>query len=357
MTATVTLFVPDLNHTVETIAFYLTHGADCRIRIVTNFKADDGGEDPWCLHRLKTTHCELVRIGSPPEESDLFIFGLIRHGKMSNEVMLWRRKSLAAAFLISGIFYDNYKNRLRELVRSWPHYLGASHAIYQRSPVARWQTFPFYGQRPVYYSPYLHPEFFVSTKLDKAFGVVKSSEQRRFRLGFLGNGQPAARAARLAQCRQAIDEAGLTLVGDDLKPVNGRDQALWVEYGGPVSRGSNGLEPSIYLHTLTDLDFCISPPGYEPYTHRTVEAIVRGSVPILAEPRAYDLDLRDGENCIIVNDNNWLQATRRALDLLPSDVLRMRRAVLALREERLVPAVAGERFCTQLLANVSGTPL
>ena len=76
---------------------------------------------------------------------------------------------------------------------------------------------------------------------------------------------------------------------------------------------------------------------------------MRGSVPIVAEPRAYDLDLRDGENCIVVRDNNWLEATRRALGMPQSEVVRLRHSVLALREERLVPNVAAERFCLQLL--------
>ena len=210
----------------------------CHVRIVTKYEGDEKGEHPWSLDRLKATNCELVQIGSPPKESDLFIFGLIRHGNIPNEVMFWRSKSVATAFLVSGIFYGNYKNRLRELVRSWPHFLGASCAIYQRSPVARWRTFPFYGQKPVYYSPYLHPQFFVPTELSKAFSVVKSSGHRRFRLGFLGNGQPAARAAPLAQCRQAIDEANLTVIGRDLRSVSSTDQALWVEYGGSEFDGA-----------------------------------------------------------------------------------------------------------------------
>jgi hypothetical protein len=350
MTATITVFAPDLNHTVETIVFYLTHGgASCRVRIVTRFDGDDRGEHPWSLHRLKITNCELVEVGSPPKESDLFIFSLIRHGNIPNEVAVWRAKSAAAAFLLSDIFCDDYKDRLHELVRSWPHYLGASRAIYRHSAVPRWRTFPFYRQKPVYYSPYLHPQYFMPADLSNAFSVIKSSEQRRFRLGFLGNCQPPRRAAELAQCRQAIDEAGITVIGSNLESIDSTNQAVWAEYGGSDSTGPNGLDPSAYLRILANMDFCISPPGWDRYTHRTVEAIVRGSVPILAEPRAYDLGLRDEENCIIVNDGNWLEATRRALGMPQSEVLRLRSSVLALREERLLPNIVAEHFCSQLL--------
>src|SRR5262249_47652611 len=124
MSPTITVFALDLNHTVETIALYLTHGRNCRVRIVTNFKRDDTSEHQWSFYRLERTNCELVEIGSPPKESDLFIFNLVRHGHIPTEVTAWRAKSAEAAFLLSGIFYEDYKDRLRELVRSWPHYLG-----------------------------------------------------------------------------------------------------------------------------------------------------------------------------------------------------------------------------------------
>jgi hypothetical protein len=112
-----------------------SHGRDdcCCVRIVTNFKSDDTGEHPWSLCRLERTNCELVEIASPPKKSDLFIFNLVRPGHIPTEVTAWRAKSAEAAFLLSSIFYEYYKDRLRALVRSWPHYLDASHAIYRRT--------------------------------------------------------------------------------------------------------------------------------------------------------------------------------------------------------------------------------
>jgi hypothetical protein len=347
LTATITLFAPALNHTVETIAFYLRHGSSCRVRIVTNFEGDNTSEHPWALYRLERTNCEIVQIGSPPRESNLFIFNLVRHGRVPNEVTAWRAKSTETAFLLSGIFYEHYKDRLRELVRSWPHYFGASRAIYQRSRMARWQTFPFYRQKPVYYSPYLHPQYFLPEELSNAFGAVKRAEQRRFRLGFLGGQQPPRRSAQLAQCRQAIDEAGITIVRSNFGSSEGANKAAWLEIGG--SETTVAVDPSEYLHILADMDFCVSPPGWGRYSHRTVEAIVRGAVPILSDASAYDLDLRDGENCIIVSDGNWREATRRALVMSQSEVVRLRNSVLALREERVAPNIAAECFCSQLL--------
>jgi len=62
---------------------------------------------------------------------------------------------------------------------------------------------------------------------------------------------------------------------------------------------------------------------------------VRGSVTILTEPDVYNLDLRDGENCILVNNGDWLEATRRALAM----------------PQRLTPDTVAQHCCSQLLAN------
>src|SRR5262249_34632399 len=244
----------------------------------------ENSEHPWALRRLKRTNCELVEIGSPPQESDLLIFSLVRYDRIPNELTAWKTKAAATAFLLSDIRYDDHKDRLRELVRSWPHYLTASLAIYRHSPTAWWRNFPFYLQKPVYFTHYLHPHYFVPAELSNAFSEVANTERRRFRLGFLGNSQPPRRAVQLAQCRQAIHEAGVTVIGPKLESSDSKNQAVWIEYGGPGWTGLHGIDPTAYLRVLTDMDFCISPPGWGWYTHRTVEAIVRGSVPILAEP-------------------------------------------------------------------------
>jgi hypothetical protein len=47
------MFAPALNHTVETIAFYLTRGSNCRVRIVTNFKGDETSELPARENELR----------------------------------------------------------------------------------------------------------------------------------------------------------------------------------------------------------------------------------------------------------------------------------------------------------------
>ena len=127
-------------------------------------------------------------------------------------------------------------------------------------------------------------------------------------------------------------------------------QGVWVEYGNHESSGPRGLEPMEYMALLADMDFCISPPGWGlNWTHRTVEALVRGAIPIIEDPQLYSLGLRDGETCLLVKNNDWAEATRRALAMPAAEVLRMRRLVLALRAERLTMERAAAAFRRDLL--------
>ena len=72
-------------------------------------------------------------------------------------------------------------------------------------------------------------------------------------------------------------------------------------------------------------------------------------MPIIEDPERYDLAFRDHANCIIASPNGWAEAVQKALNLPENEVLRMRRNVLALREDRLLPEKAISHFNSQLL--------
>jgi hypothetical protein len=164
--------------------------------------------------------------------------------------------------------------------------------------------------------------------------------QRKYRVAFIGNRQPPERLTKLMQCRDAL--------------VGAERQTYWHEYGGQESTGPRRLEPTQYMRVLSDTDFCISPPGWgDLYAHRTVEALIRGSIPIIDDPHNYDLEFRNKQNCILANRHDWGTAIRTALSMSDPEVLRMRRNVLALREERLLPNKAVDRFCSQIFRRVS----
>ena len=60
---------------------------------------------------------------------------------------------------------------------------------------------------------------------------------------------------------------------------------FWHEYSdaSPI-----GLDPAEFVRRLTDSDFTLCPRGYSRVTHRPVEALLRGSVPVIA---ADEIDL------------------------------------------------------------------
>jgi hypothetical protein len=159
---------------------------------------------------------------------------------------------------------------------------------------------------------------------------------RRWRLGFLGNYQsPPDRMMRLTQCKDAL--------------VDAEHRVNWHEYGPETAL--RGLDPMDYMQALSEIDFCISPPGWLPWTHRTIEAMVSGSIPIIEDPQHYQfLELRDVENCIVAKSNEWGVAVRRALSMSEEDIRRIRRKVAGIRQEQLLPQKAIERFRSQLFA-------
>src|SRR5262249_51778236 len=93
---------------------------------------------------------------------------------------------------------------------------------------------------------------------------------------------------------------------------------------------------------------CISPPGWGAFTHRTIEALVRGSIPIIEDPRVYGLELRDNDNCIIARPDDWGAAVQRALKMDEEEIRRIRRNVIGLREKQLLDDRAVEHFESQL---------
>lgn len=341
----VSFFYPRLNHLGETLAYYFIHQG-YRPRIVTHMQGD--GEHPTTLRRLQESGLvDVSEIDAPAEASDLLVFPLVRAGQIPSAFTRWREKARRAAFL-SGGEYAGWKHRAREALRSWPHHMWAGKAIYLHAPASRLARFPFLLQKPVHVGAYIHPQLFFNDAWRKVvFGSVFGETPRRYAIGFIGCRNPAERARQLEGCARAIREKGIAIVDPETwKGGEGRP-AAWFDYGDEPGQ-RRGLEPMDYITLLTEMDFCISPSGYLGWTHRTVEAVIRGAIPIIADPDFYNLDFKDGENAIIVKGNDWHDAVRRALALSADDVGAMRRRVLELREQ-LLPDVVAREFVSQLV--------
>jgi hypothetical protein len=330
---TVCVFAPELNHEFETIAFYFkSNGAN--VIVVSQLSGSERSEHPWSLQRVQQTQ-RLQLISDDPIPSDILISDAFMNPQHMAQRSRWAAKarSLAFHFPHRGM---TLKRRLGHIVRSWPHSIMARSAIFFGDRRLSTDTLPPTFQARAFYAPYLHPQLFTPAMLQRVFAKVDVERTRTHSIGFIGNKHPQERSAALAESRVAIDQVCT--------------KSFWIEYGDDEHHLA--LTPEQFLSVMEDMDFCLCPVGWVAWTHRVIEALCRGAVPIVPYPHLYGLGLRDSVNCISVKDDDWSGSVTRAISLPAYKVKEMRRNVLKLRDNMLTPSVASRRFSEQF----HGTP-
>lgn len=156
---------------------------------------------------------------------------------------------------------------------------------------------------------------------------------------FMGSQDPAIRKRALDSIRPANPMPAEALAGADGAPKD----ILWHEYSD-AEPAALGLKE--FVDALTASDFTLCPPGYSLITHRPIEAMLRGSIPVLHanELDLYDIDLVDGVNCIAVPPGQWPAALERCRNMAPEAIVSMRRAIRALVEASLSYARSAPRI-------------
>jgi hypothetical protein len=154
-------------------------------------------------------------------------------------------------------------------------------------------------------------------------------ERRPILVNFLGCRDPAVRERVLQQLRpyaRARNEVELLLETSKT--------TFWHEYpdADPV-----GIAPQEFVKVLTQSDFTLCPRGYSLVTHRPMEALLRGSIPVLSadELDLYGIQLEDGKNCIGVPAGRWSEAMHRIARIGEDEVIRMRGNILAMFDGQL----------------------
>src|SRR5262249_22919552 len=144
----------------------LVMGGGCHVRVVTRVEGDDKGEHPWVLKRMrKFGSVEIVQYEDHPQNSDLLVFYLVKHGRISDRLSGWRARAKLAACLLNRECPTSRMDLLREAVRSFPHYINA---------------------RRITFRPYVHPDLIGNTEwLTASFGSIDADAPRRWRIGFL----------------------------------------------------------------------------------------------------------------------------------------------------------------------------
>ena len=152
---------------------------------------------------------------------------------------------------------------------------------------------------------------------------------RPIRASFIGSKDPKARTRILDSIRPLFDAQARASPA-----VTRYKTMLWREYSDAVP---DALAPEEFVRILSDCDFTLCPRGYSLLTHRPIEALLRGSIPVLAagELDLYGFALEDGRNCIAVPEGGWAGAIRRIAEFAEHDVVRMRRNIHAMFEREL----------------------
>jgi hypothetical protein len=159
---------------------------------------------------------------------------------------------------------------------------------------------------------------------------------------FLGCQDPAPRKRILDSVRHLF----LTPSGGAVSPRPGKTM-FWHEYSdaSPI-----GLPPAEFVAMLARSDFSLCPRGYSLVTHRPIEAMLRGSIPVLSrdELDLYGLDLADGHNCIAVEPGRWAEAIERVAALSERKIKTMREAIVAMRDTVLDYPLLARDICGRL---------
>ena len=146
----------------------------------------------------------------------------------------------------------------------------------------------------------------------------ESGKERPILANFLGCRDPMRRARIVDSVRPFFfDKDGTTP-----NEVSGK-KMYWHEYS---DARPSALGLTDYLDILSDSDFTLCPPGYSLVTHRPLEAMLRGSIPVINsnELDLYDIGLKDGLNCISAAPDNWPSAMERIYHMKEDRILAMR---------------------------------
>lgn len=346
------IYTASISHFIETVIYWLTSSQEIKVLLITP-SISQGGEHPWCLKRIhqystetKNLLIEVVDPSSQVQQTDYIYISL--SGK--TPLFRWQlnRWVLKASHigLLSRSNYKSLKQSFKELAYGFPYYFAAKSILFQISS-QDWHPYFFISQQS-FYSPSVHPQLIINPEYRSlAFDSEIASTKRNFKFLFLGNRNPIERMQVLQNIKQKLNEIANPIYfekyADHPQISLDRTNLLWLEYGDEGSQ--RGLKPPEYLSALHQTDFCICPLGWGGnWTHRVIEAILCGAIPILEDEKRYNIGLVHLDNCIVVKHNDWQTAVEQAYQLNFEKIIAMRIKLKQLKEQDLLPQKASYRF-------------
>jgi hypothetical protein len=219
--------------------------------------------------------------------------------------------------------------QIKEVLRYFPVALRAKRVFL----LDGWYKFDLYGlyTQRVMMGYDVHSNFLDDDTLNRQmFAFMWNPEAiRKYKFNFIGNRNPQHRTEIITTIKKHWR---------DREQLSGSNplESVWIEYGDEPGE-QRGVDAVEYMHLLSESDFTLSPPGYIRLTHRTIEALVQGSIPVLHEDELalYDIDLRDCVNCIAVKQQNWVAAIEALMTMPQEEVSQMRQNIFAMRDRYL----------------------
>jgi len=285
---------------------------------------------------------------------EVLLFQISRSApRFPDRLIAWIEKAgLVAAWNTNAhesTFYLNLRMELAAVYR-YARFLFSFRNIIVRCGRLKWRPTGLFACA-AYEFFFPHPIFLRDPELRAEMYDAKwiPETRRPIRLIFGGASHPDVRKRILDRAKIALklrhDIVFFNKYGDFIqapsKIADGRKWILWAARDNDDPHNVNWTEradivpPARWPKTLQLVDFSLSPPGDERKTHRVIESLMQGVIPIIDCPDLYEVGLQDGVNCIVVQRNDWEGAVNRALDCDVETIVRMRRAIKCLADADL----------------------
>lgn len=324
----------------ESLIYYLASNPSCRVLLVTpGIDRAIHPDHPRALKRLQSLESLNLEILDLPEHAtptEYLFFEPNSRGAYRQSLLRWLRVAEKPVFLDGSNRYRSWKSIFRHYSRNLPIYLQAK-AILIQEGADIFNPFPFI-RNAIHQTINIHPQYLRDDLAGnrKFFLPAPLPEvSRPYRFVFVGNYNPPERQATLATVKDYLSSLEGTTFIRDYEPgqqvAGSGTRILWNAYGDTDE--IRGLPGDCYRLAHEESDFSICPLGWgRNWTHRTVESLLRGAIPILEDISRYNLGLEDEKNCIAVRNGDWLEAIQRAYRKTPAEVVRMRCNLVPLRD-------------------------
>lgn len=353
------IYTEDLCHLTENHAYLISSNKDSKILIIIPFRMrPEGGEHPWCLKRLMkyNSNIQVVSFDSKPKKLDwLYVYTKRKKSLFSKSLNRWawnaENRGLISRFCYQGI--PDWKDVVWEYICSLPYSLFAK--VVEIPSFFQDKNIFLFIRNKFVHTPFVHPHYFLDGDLSKRIfsPIQETSSFRVYKFSFMGNKEPLERSLVLEKVFREIEKIkNIIIINQFTSEVSGnykgRTLALWIAYD--YKDFSSSLAPAKYIDAMEISDFSICPRGHGGnWTHRVVESLLRGAIPILADPEQYNVGLEDMKNCIVVKNEMWAEAIERADKLCIHEIIEMRKNIISLRNNFLLPDILAARLRKNML--------